>query len=71
MALFYTKNGEDSLFFLEIFKSVDKLSELAGRNAETQDKLFLTKRERMLYNKRNNKWVTVFKFVLYFPENIM
>ena len=36
VALVYTKNGEDSLFFCKFFKSVDKLSGFAGRNAETQ-----------------------------------
>ena len=39
---FYTKNGEDSLFFCDFFKSVDKLSELAGRNAETHEIFPLT-----------------------------
>ena len=41
VALFYTKNGEDSLFFCKFFKSVDKLSGFAGRNAETQVQIAL------------------------------
>ena len=45
VALFYTKNGEDSLFFCDFFKSVDKLSEIVGRNAETQVKFPLKLRK--------------------------
>ena len=60
LIILYTKNGEESLFFCNFFKSVDKLSELAGRNAETQAKINLDLEKDLAYNvscgKRNTRY---------------